>query len=383
MRPEAHLLLHASRARITSEHSATLREITARVRDWEWVRRTADWHAVIPLLHRQLQAAAPPQLPPLTADALRAAADESSLRSFVLARHLATVVAALEERGVPVIPLKGPVLALAVYGDLALRRFGDLDILVPRERVPDARDALRALGYSTATRFSSDAERALARSDYHVRYALPGAGVKVELHWSLTREVAGTHVSERWAWANSRELDLLGRTVTALRDEALLVYLCIHGSKHGWGRLAWICDVAELLRGAGATMKWDVVAELARECGARRMVPLGLALARELLDAPVPADAARLLPETARVRALVAEVRARLFDDAWDGESGLLGFQLRTRERLHHRAAYLLHLLTAPHVADVESVPLPAALRPLYRVVRPVRLLSKRLRVKR
>jgi hypothetical protein len=380
VRPEARLLLHASRARITSEHSAALCDIAARVRDWEWVRRTADWHAVVPLLHRQLQAAAPPELPPPVAAALRAAADQSALRSFVLARHLAIVADALEERGVPVIPLKGPVLALVVYGDLALRRFGDLDILVPRGHVPDARDALRALGYETATPFSTDAERALARSDYHVAYAHRDEGVRVELHWSLTREVAGTHVSERWAWANSREIALLGHTVTTLRDEALLVYLCIHGSKHGWARLAWLADVAELLRGAGTSMRWDVAAALARECGARRMVPLGLALARELLGAPVPDDAARLLPETARVRALAAEVRARLFDDAWDGTSGLIGFQLRTRERLHHRAAYLYHLLTAPHVADVAALPLPAPLRPLYRVARPLRLLLTRAR---
>lgn len=381
MLDEHRLLLHASRAPIDRAHSEELRALAARVRDWEWVRRAAERHSVEPLLHRQLAAAAPPELPPHIAAALRARSDENALRNLTLTHHLVELVAALEERGVPVMPIKGPVLALTVYGDITLRRFGDLDILVPRERIPEAREVLRARGFRTVTAFSTDAERALARSDYHVAYArMDEEGVKVELHWALTRDVPGTHVSEWWAWRHSRAITLLGRSVMALREEALLVYLCIHGSKHAWARLAWICDVAELLRGAPA-LDWHAAAALARECGAARMLPLGVSLARDLLDAPGPAAPAHHLAETARVRALATEVKERLFDDAWDGESGTLRFQLRTRERFSHRAAYLIHLLTAPHVADVEAVPLPGALRPLYRVVRPIRLVLKKVGV--
>src|SRR3712207_8653927 len=37
-----------------------------------------------------------------------------------------------------------------------------------------------------------------------------------------------------------------------------LLILCVHGTKHIWGRLSWICDVAELLR-TQPDMDWEYV----------------------------------------------------------------------------------------------------------------------------
>ncbi|HEX6534315.1 MAG TPA: nucleotidyltransferase family protein [Gemmatimonadaceae bacterium] len=376
MRPEARLLLALSRTPLLPV--AEVRALAVEVKDWERALALSERHAVAQLVHRQLEAASPPGLPSRIREQFRAWWDENALRSFTLTGHLLDLVEALEARGVKPIPMKGPVLAMGVYGDIALRRFVDLDILVPRAGLPAARALLAELGFATATPMKAGAERALERSDYHVAYANRATGITVELHWALTRDVPGTHVSEHWAWWNAREVELLGRRVRALSWEALLVYLCVHGSKHGWERLAWIVDVAELLRVA-PSMDWSAVATLAGECGARRMLPLGLSLARDLLGASIGAEAWRHARETASVRGLAREVRERLFDDDGAGAPGL-GFQLRVRERARHRGAYLLHLLTAPHVADVEAIPLPRGSRWLYRVLRPGRLLLKRLR---
>jgi len=45
------------------------------------------------------------------------------------------------------IPYKGPTLALAVYGNLALREFTDLDILVQTQNVRQAAELLKDRGY--------------------------------------------------------------------------------------------------------------------------------------------------------------------------------------------------------------------------------------------
>ncbi|MCA9471117.1 MAG: nucleotidyltransferase family protein [Nitrospira sp.] len=36
--------------------------------------------------------------------------------------------------------------------------------------------------------------------------------------------------------------------VRSLRAEELLLILCVHGSKHVWEELKWVCDVTELIR---------------------------------------------------------------------------------------------------------------------------------------
>jgi hypothetical protein len=73
----------------------------------------------------------------------------------------------------------------------------------------------------------------------------------------------------------------------ALAPEELLVVLCIHGSKHAWEDLKWACDVAELLRRRRA-IDWSRVLFLSHEWGCRRMLFMGLAMARTLFDTPLP-----------------------------------------------------------------------------------------------
>ena len=47
-----------------------------------------------------------------------------------LTRELARIMACLENHSVDAIPYKGPALAQAIYGDVAMRQFSDLDILI-------------------------------------------------------------------------------------------------------------------------------------------------------------------------------------------------------------------------------------------------------------
>ena len=52
-----------------------------------------------------------------------------------------------ENHGITAIPYKGPALALQVYGDLKLRSFVDLDVLVRRSDAARAGTLLAARGY--------------------------------------------------------------------------------------------------------------------------------------------------------------------------------------------------------------------------------------------
>ena len=97
-----------------------------------------------------------------------------------------------------------------------------------------------------------------------------------------------------------------------MSPEDLLMVLCIHGSKHCWERLGWICDVAEVVR-ANPELRWDEIMSRSSACHISRAVLLGLDLAESLLDAPVPELISRAIQNDRGVRRISALIQKRLF----------------------------------------------------------------------
>ena len=87
--------------------------------------------------------------------------------------------------------------------------------------------------------------------------------------------------------------------------------LCYHGLKNRWDRLKYFADVAELLR-TYPDLDWDTVYERARLMHSKRVLRLGLSLAHQLLDAPLPEAVALDARRDARVEALSTAIMERL-----------------------------------------------------------------------
>jgi hypothetical protein len=344
--------------------------------DWEWLLAAAERHAVSPLLTRYL-ADSPEGVPAPVLARLRARFDANALRNVTLAHDLAALLERLAAAGVDAMPIKGPVLAISAYGDLALREFGDLDIVVRAADLARARELFAAWGFEPATPLTTAGERALLASDHHIPLVGPGARLTVELHWSLDNLRPGSRLDGEWVWANARRVPLLGREVSALSWSALLVYLCVHGAKHGWSTLGWIRDVAGVLASAPPG-ELDTASAIASAVGAERRLALGVWLAHELLGAPRRLE----LPggDHRAVTALARDVRENLFHGEsarGPGRIESLLFQCRTLDRVRDRAGFALHLIAAPHVADVAFVRLPERAGWLYGVIRVPRLVAK------
>ena len=111
------------------------------------------------------------------------------------------------------------------------------------------------------------------------------------------------------------------------------------------------------------------------------MVGLGVFLAHDLLGAPLP-EALAELADGEDVRSLARAVYRHLPDESPDPNLGikLAPFHLAMRERLRDRARYAAAVLLAPSPLDMEAVPLPPGLYPLYFAVRPVRLATSHAR---
>jgi hypothetical protein len=364
------LIVAACRRALGNAPADDVAALVSSMTDWPGFVRSVDAHAVAPIVYAPLAHSAGVPAEPLAR--LRAAVNENALRSIVLARTLRERVALFEQEQIPVISIKGPLLARAAYGDLASRRFADLDLVVHRRDLDRARALLAQRGYQPAISLPRDAETALLGADYHIALVDPERGIMVELHWALMRPGLAGLRDETWAWTHACDTTALGTPMRTLTTDATFVYLCVHGSKHLWSQLGWLCDVAALARTEERTLSWPAVRQLAAAIGATRMVALGCALASELLGA---AQCDGFGAADAHVRHLVSDVRARLFDD--EPTMSLPAFQLRVRTRFGDRIAYLAEVAAAPHAADVQFAALPRRARALYYVLRPARLVVK------
>jgi hypothetical protein len=344
--------------------------------DWELVLRIARRHSLLPLLHRG--ASRLDFTPEPARRQLDAAFRDNAARNVFLVHELLRIVALLEGRGIAVLAYKGPLLALAAYGNLSLRRFVDLDLLVPRAQIAEAVDLLESQGYAgditrrrAQLRFLLDTQNEFALSRDQGRLIL-------ELHWEIAGSRFAQETADAGVWSRRRAAVLSGQTVHTLAPEDLLLTLCVHGAKHTWERLAWVADIAWLLT-ATPGLDWFALLVRAREKAQLRMLLAGLALAQRCFDGELPANVCEAIQADPAIEALVVRARGVLFRDPETSPSILatLQFNLRARETTRTRVAYVRHLFT-PTIADVNTLNLPPPLRFLYPLLRPFRMILKR-----
>ena len=256
--------------------------------DWAEVRRLATWHAVAELLaFRTGQCLA---VPSEIKAGLCATQHATAQNNLLLASELLRIMEAFHGAGIEALAYKGPALAVPYYGDISRRSFGDLDVLLRPENLSGARDVLEERGFVPWQEFAgltATQERAYLRSGYHFQYSRPDGSTPIELHWNIAPHLFGIAVPMEQLFRRAVSVQIGGRAVLAPCAEDHLVLLCIHGAKHMWDKLRLIADVAQLIA-ATAAINFDQVLRFSSELHARRMVLLGLNLAKSVFGTTLP-----------------------------------------------------------------------------------------------
>jgi hypothetical protein len=182
-------------------------------------------------------------------------------------------------------PVKGLVLAEELYGSLAARGAGDVDVLVRPDDLAAGRRVLVKLGY-----WQRPPTFTTLVHEYHDPPWYVGTGnqaIRLELHWDLWADRFFRSDADG-LWARSRAGSLVGRSVRLLSLEDTLLHLAIHRSRSAL-RLRWVCDIAELVRRHGGDLDWDAVVERADRIGATTATWMVLSLGERFLGASPPA----------------------------------------------------------------------------------------------
>src|SRR5215211_4368567 len=274
---ENDLLLCCARTRASEGVVARMRELAATEIDWEYLFLLARRHSLVPLLYLQLERHASDLVPHERLAQLKKHYLENSARNTILTAELCRLITLFADAGVEAIPYKGPVLALFAYDNLALRRFVDLDVIVNKSDVLKAREILLACGYTPSKSLSLSQQELLLHTQHNLQFSRDNHRLIVELHWEVAPHLFASTVDADTLWQNLITIDLNGTPVKTLSAEDLLFSLCVHGSRHLWERLGWICDIAELV--SRHDFDWNALLKRAASADSDRMFLLGLYLA--------------------------------------------------------------------------------------------------------
>lgn len=384
IRPEQELLLCCCRPSLEPSHRQTISRLLEEPLSWEDLHGEADRHGLLPLLYRHLSTVAQGVCPEHLLDRWRSVSTGVLLVNSLLCSELSAIQEQLCRSEIPMLAIKGPALAWLLYGNLGLRSSTDLDLLVSKQHVHAASDVLLQRGYAASIPLVREWEDALIERYVERSFWRSQPSTIVDLHWGLMpREMTPGQAFDR-VWGNSQTVQLGQALIATLGDEDLLLFLCFHGAKHGWSRLLWLCDLAELIR-TRTSLDWDRVRARAAAHGGRRMLDLSLRLAHDALGAPVPAEILRDADNSAAVKALAQEAIAGLLPAALPAVApsnrlwqSLYRFRLLDRRRDQLRSIYGS---LSPGLAEWQLLRLPAILAPAYYVIRLVRLFTKYLRL--
>jgi len=358
-----------------------LDSLRARLRSpirWKILFDLADRHGVQPLLSQALLSV-PGLIPSEQTSALKQAFQANLHKSLLLSRELIRIVDRLSGMGIEVMPYKGLAVAETIYGDIALRQSGDLDLMIRAGDLPRIREAVRELGYTPHASLSRAEERAYLKSGYEFAFDGAAGPNLLELQWAIQPSFYAVDFDMDGLFQRAVMATVAGCPMKTPCMDDLFVVLSLHAAKHVWGRLIWLCDLARVMH--QPKLNWNQIASHATELGVARILRVTLALASRLLDTPIPKQAeCKLPPETAALR-LADEIQPHIASEtAYDVESlAYFRLMLNLRERPADRLRFLSRLVFTPGPGEWAAVHLPQPLFPLYRIVRLSRLAARLL----
>jgi hypothetical protein len=384
--PEAELLLTCARLQLSPEQGRRIEQLLAEDLNWSRVLDLAEVHGLWPLLFRHLGGGGRGALPRDVESQLWIHHEQVRKKNERMADELETILQLFERHGIPAMPYKGPVLAQLIYGDLALRQFGDLDLLLPVDTIPRAKALLAESGIAPMFPLAPAVEAAFLRAPAHYHWMLSrGQGdLLVELHWKTDAEFPVTPIGDSAWWNRLGTVRFRETDVLCLAPQELVLALCLHGSKHYWASLHWLVDVAEYLRQTPG-LDWSWILRKADKLQAGRRLALALRLIEQFLDVPLPGQVREWMAQHPIAGPLAATVSQRWFQLPQPEPNPFqrLALNLKLYESTQQRLRHATDMMLRPSLVEWSRWPLPRPLFAFYLPLRAIRLMGKHLGLSR
>ena len=339
--------------------------------DWDLFLELALHHRIYPLLSTKLKMVDEDLIPSHIVQDMNQMYKRNTFHMLYLAGVMEDVCRVFTENRINLLVLKGPTLAVDLYGDVSLRTSSDLDMLIPIQELERAEKLLLKLGYEKDDYIQTVLNDWKWRH-HHVTYFHPEKKVKIEIHWRLNPGPA-KEPNFNELWNRRRKSSLTNYPVYILGSEDLFLFLVTHGARHGWSRLRWLIDIHQITK---QKLNWSVIRILLKKY---HYLPIGgqaLILTTKLLKTPLveemrPLISGKIVNTLAQQAIFYLEEMINLHTDPVPENVAKYHkrhlFSLMTNKQ---KFFFIMSFLY-PYPEDAEVFPLPKSLHFLYFPLRP------------
>ena len=360
-------------AGVDPEKGPKLEALISKGVDWNLVIEQGQRHGILPLLYWSLKTHCPDKVPDPIMKQLGDFFQVNARKNLLAISELLGILSLLEDKNIKAIPFKGPVLTSLLYGNPAMRCYGDLDILISKKDFPQAKKILVAIGYLPKIPTNSISQEAiLIRSSYEYSFCRKTGERNIDVHWGFYLKWLFDPMNGDQQWIRVEKTSLGGETISTLSNEDLLIVLSIHGAMHCWSNLKLVSDLANLIEVRKIDWLYVFQQALLKRC--QRMIFTGLLLANGILEAPVPEEMLHKAKTDGTALLLAKKVRDRFYSNVPLGIWSTQAFLVLSNDRLADGLRPFIKLALTPSIGDWQATPLPKFLYFMYFLTRPIRL---------
>jgi hypothetical protein len=266
-----------------------IREALAARPDWTEYLRLVDRHRTPALSWAALKRVPGVEIPPSAEEEMRRRSDACRMQAMRHCLHLASVLKTFNHAGIPVMPLKGPILSLDLYGDIGLRHSFDLDLAVMPSDLSRTQSGLINLGWQLDSSYgpmTSGQWEKIWKTEQHLGFIDPQGDCPLEIHWRNIWELWDQPSVDNARWARSIPALWQGCAYQAMNSIDQVLYLCNHGGRHAWERAKWLGDLACIH--VQGRVDWQAAIDQARSTEQEKPLLLCLRLLHIVYGLPVP-----------------------------------------------------------------------------------------------
>jgi hypothetical protein len=320
--------------------------------NWSTIVSEASRHRIAPILYNKIKLAETEFMFP--SDVLRKLREKylvNAYRNTLLFHQLTELVAHLNNKGIPVILLKGAHLAEFVYKEISLRPMSDLDILVKEEHLSETVQIAFNAGYQFFCDNNAEKEKAGENYDYGIMsdfkhfHALihPETKCMLEIHCFISSESSPFEIPASEIWESAQPAVINKNTVYILSPEDLIIHLCLHAAydhlfEFGLGALY---DIVITIEHYGQNLNWKEIQCRSSQWRTTQCLLLSLYFVKKWMGASIPNE----VLEDFQIDKMVHIAEERIFKTSESTPLHQYYIQWRSLRSMSEKVRYIMNVL--------------------------------------
>jgi hypothetical protein len=339
--------------------------------DWHLFIELAMHHRIYPSLYKKIKGISKEIIPEKVIKILCNKYKANTFQMLYLSGEMESIGKLLLENSVDALFLKGPILAVELYGDISMRTSCDLDAIVSINDLNKVHNLLMGCGYVKEDYIQTVLNDWKWRH-HHLTYFHSTKNIKIEIHWRLNPG-PGAEPSFSEMWKRRQLCHMSNVPIYYLGEEDLFFFLVSHGARHGWSRLRWLLDIHHIIE---KNPNWSLIIRALKKYHALHVGGQAVLLATSLFKSTKSLE---LKPLTSGNRPVELAIEAIYYlenmvnlhtDPVPDSVAAYHRNHLVSLMSLQQKVLYIISTLH-PYYTDVETLPLPKYLHFLYFPLRP------------